>query len=162
MDEHREREHIDQSTNMDALVQTKRWLYLDDIRVPIDPTFDLVCTYQQFTEYIEKCGIPELISFDHDLHDEHIKHYFNADGRLDAEDYERFEHKTGMDCCKFLVDYCERNRVMFDRIYIHTHNPIGRINMKSYLLNYARSKGVENPRVIVFEPPYTMPTKTPW
>jgi hypothetical protein len=58
-------------------------LFLDDNRKPYDvfkltinPVYennnwDIVKTYEDFTSYIEKNGIPEMISFDHDLSFDH-------------------------------------------------------------------------------------------
>ena len=58
-------------------------LYLDDLRpTPVD--FDRVYDYEGFTEYILQKGLPDFISFDHDLG----------------------EGKSGYDCAKFLIDYC--------------------------------------------------------
>ena len=61
------------------------YLFLDDERVPMQAyyltndkiymayTWDIVRNYDQFTTYIETHGLPKLISFDHDLADEHYK-----------------------------------------------------------------------------------------
>ena len=62
-------------------------LFLDDVRVPFDcakymrpddlkymyedEEWDIVRTYNDFVGYIEHFGVPDLISFDHDLADEH-------------------------------------------------------------------------------------------
>lgn len=58
-------------------------LYLDDYRYPKlsfdytnnsiynDKDWDIVTNYDEFVNYIQKNGLPNLISFDHDLAGEH-------------------------------------------------------------------------------------------
>lgn len=41
-------------------------LYLDDLR-PTPEGFERVYDYEEFTEYISQNGMPDFISFDHDL-----------------------------------------------------------------------------------------------
>lgn len=62
---------------------TKTLLFLDDIRWPIEAfqytkneifwekEWSIVRNYQQFVDWIIENGLPKLISFDHDLADEH-------------------------------------------------------------------------------------------
>ena len=42
-------------------------LYLDDSRVPKTEGWDIVRTYEDFVEWITKNGLPNEVSFDHDL-----------------------------------------------------------------------------------------------
>ncbi len=81
---------------------TKRLLFLDDIRYPVEvyrytkqdvflrKDWHIVRNYEQFINRILEKGLPEMISFDHDLADEH---YWDPNSR------ERVE-KTGYDCAK--------------------------------------------------------------
>jgi len=69
---------------------TKRLLFLDDIRDPKDAytytkkevfqreDWHIVRNYQAFADRILEKGLPEMISFDHDLADQH---YLNPDSR---------------------------------------------------------------------------------
>ena len=64
-------------------------LYLDDIREPkqsykktgdtryIDLKWRVVKCYSEFVETIALNGIPNIVSFDHDLGEEHINYYFD-------------------------------------------------------------------------------------
>lgn len=72
-----------------------------------------VRNYSQFIEYIEKNGLPELISFDHDLGEE----------------------KSGLDCLNWLIDYCLDKSLKLPDCYSHSMNVVGRMN----ILNKARS-----------------------
>ena len=96
----------------------KKLLFLDDIRTPhcicdeyweFKPEdFIIVRTYKQFVKYIKENGVPDFISFDHDL----------GDG------------KNGFDCAKWLVNYCIDNNLdfCFD-YYVHSANPVGSNNI---------------------------------
>ena len=57
-------------------------LYLDDIRNPKTDGWIIVRSYNEFIKWIEVNGIPDEISFDHDLAHEHTKYYFD-NGTID-------------------------------------------------------------------------------
>lgn len=97
-------------------VSTK--LFLDDVRKPPDSTWAVVRNHGAFVRYIEENGVPEVISFDHDLADEHYQ-------ALDAESYAAvggtFREKTGCECARFLIQRGEFPKLAI----IHTLNPVG-------------------------------------
>jgi hypothetical protein len=123
-------------------------LFLDDEREPKNVTWihlpsvswTIVRNYKEFVETIEKNGVPEIVSFDHDLAHEHYRpsmynkdrHYNNyyTDGT--------FKEKTGYECAKWLVDYCMEKNLDFPEYYIHTMNPVGFENITKYIGNYTR------------------------
>jgi len=118
-------------------------VFLDDIRVPYDvfkmtinPIFEnnedwvIVRDYYQFVNYIKKFGLPEFISFDHDLSYEH----YLEENQSDIE-YETLIEKTGYDASKWLVDYCMENGLDIPNYYVHSANPVGKQNIESYLEN---------------------------
>jgi hypothetical protein len=118
-------------------------LFLDDIRVPYDvfkmtinPIFEknedwvIVRDYHQFVNYILKFGLPEFISFDHDLSYEHYLEENQSD-----IDYDNIEEKTGYSAAKWLVGYCMENGLDIPNFYVHSANPVGKINIESYLEN---------------------------
>lgn len=86
-------------------------LYLDDVR-PTPEHFHRVCDYREFVNFITENGVPDFISFDHDLG----------------------EGKTGFDCAKFLVEYCLDHGIKKIRFQVHGQNPVGKENIE-YLLN---------------------------
>lgn len=128
-------------------------LFLDDIRVPKDAiglvpsnmnqfywenNWVVVKNYDEFRNYIEKNGLPDFISFDHDLADFHYD--------LKPEDYDSMSEddmvrkfgsmeKTGFDCAKWLVDWCLENSLKLPDFVVHSANPIGKQNIQSYLYN---------------------------
>jgi len=105
-------------------------LFLDDCRNPPDSSWDVVRSYAAFVEYVEKNGVPDVISFDHDLGAEHYKEYSRIEnarleGRIESIQYHSFEEKTGYDCAKWLVE----RGTLPQTVYVHSLNPVGRKNI---------------------------------
>lgn len=92
-------------------------LYLDDLRSTPE-NFERVYDYDEFVNFINKNGVPEFISFDHDLG----------------------EGKTGFDCAKFLVEFCLDNGVSDINFQVHSQNPVGKENIEKLLDNFNRVK----------------------
>lgn len=128
-------------------------LFLDDVRNPIatfqytnnlvytDLKWVVVRSYEEFVRYIVANGLPEIVSFDHDLADEHYNNDMYKGVEVYSKNYEKFEEKTGYDCVKWLCDFyidhhSLENREQFPKWYIHTMNPAGMENMKMYILSY--------------------------
>jgi hypothetical protein len=121
-------------------------LFLDDMRDPQTSQFlrdgdfykrtkwVVVKNYDEFVSYITKNGMPELISFDHDLADEH----YGTHDQLDEIEYLLYEEKTGYHCAKWLIDYCMDNNVEPPRYLVHSMNTAGAINIKYLIENYKR------------------------
>lgn len=126
-------------------------LFLDDIRQPRDACYlvtnpriywdeewIVVVNYDEFCNWIRLNGVPDVISFDHDLADFHYEYK--------PEDYENMSEdemnlkfgsmeKTGLDCAKWLVEYCLDNGVNLPEYYVHSANPTGKENIQKYLDN---------------------------
>ena len=115
-------------------------LVLDDLRLPKDAIglvpdvmnqfywsndWIVVRNFWEFCNYIQKFGLPDYVSFDHDLADEHYTH-------IDDSDY---KEKTGYECAKWLVDYCFDNGKSLPDYWVHSANPTGKQNIISYLEN---------------------------
>ena len=133
----------------------KKILWLDDLRNPFlniegrlpkeKGEIHWVLNYEQFVQWIEKFGLPNIISFDHDLADEHYtpKEYWH-DYQISKEyqDAQNYTEKTGKDCANWLVDYCLDNNLSLPKYYVHSANPVGADNILFLLDNF--SKVVEN------------------
>ena len=125
--------------------QLKRSLYLDDQRTPVKTIpgyhpWEVVRNYDEFTTWITKNGIPDLISFDHDLAKEHIDDYFNqfAQQGYQMPDYEKYKEKTGLDCAKWLCEHIQKNNLKLNLCSVHSHNPVGASNIQSYLNGFKK------------------------
>ena len=92
-------------------------LFLDDLR-PIPDGHIGLRSYTEFVSYITDKGMPDFISFDHDLGLE----------------------ESGYDCAIWLVNYCLDNTLRLPQFDVHSQNPVGKENILA-LLNNFKDKG---------------------
>lgn len=92
-------------------------LYLDDIRNPKTDGWTVVRNFDEFVNHITLNGLPEEISFDHDLGD---------------------NEKTGYDSAKWLCEYCWTNGLPIPTWNVHSANPVGRDNIVQLIENYQK------------------------
>jgi len=125
--------------------QLKRSLYLDDQRTPTKTIpgyhpWEVVRNYDEFVAWIEKNGVPDLISFDHDLAEEHIQDYFNQKLNIGWQQpsYETYKEKTGLDCARWLCEHIQKNNLKLNRCSVHSHNPVGAANIQSYINGFKK------------------------
>ena len=103
-----------------------RKIFLDDIREPhwiyddvSENEWEVVRDYNQFKKWLDDNKVlPDVISFDHDLGMGH----------------------TGHDCAKLIgnmiVDKVQNGEnVKMFRYHVHSSNPVGKMNIVSYLRN---------------------------
>lgn len=127
-------------------------LFLDDFRHPYDAflitqhvsysreKWVIVRNYNQFIKHIKKNGLPEIVSFDHDLGDEHYDICHNTDLTLNEYYLTNDREMTGYDCAKWLINYCiENKKELPETILIHSANPAGKQNIKSLFDSYIKS-----------------------
>jgi len=79
----------------------------------------------QFIRTILKKGVPEMISFDHDLGD----FYFD-----NGEKRER----SGTTCAEWICNYCKQNKKPLPKYSVHSDNNVGRENIKRTFTFYAK------------------------
>lgn len=117
-------------------------LFLDDERVPSSVSWmeipdniewTIVRTYSEFVAIIIKCGLPNSISFDHDLGNSAYKEFFRAHAGDKIINYGNIREQTGYDCAKWLAQYCIDNKVPIPQYYLHSKNYIGCENIRSIL-----------------------------
>lgn len=126
-------------------------MFLDDERIPSQVTwvdiprdrpYEVVRNFDEFVCSIETHGVPKFVSFDHDLADEHyavmLKEveakftlFVNDDqGGLNVS-FDYGKEKTGYDCAKWLVEYCQDNSINFPDYQVHSMNPVGSERIRS-------------------------------
>lgn len=93
-------------------------IYLDDERFPKTHGWIIIRNYKDFVKWINKYGVPDYISFDHDLG----------------------KGKDGYDAAKFLGQYCVNNNIPLPEYNVHSANIVGVNNIKNYLLNCKNKK----------------------
>jgi hypothetical protein len=84
----------------------------------------------------------EEISLDHDLGESAIAEYYANAKPNNTLNYDNILEKTGMDSCKFLVEESVETNTPLPQVYVHSSNPVGRVNMMSLINNYLKSCGL--------------------
>ena len=97
----------------------KKLLWIDDFRNPVKYVigdYDIVWVknYDDFCKYINENGLPDIICFDHDLGEE----------------------KSGHDCAKFVINYCQKHNLDIPDYDIQSSNNVGKDNIRSLLNNW--------------------------
>ena len=90
-------------------------LYLDDIRIPQTEGWDIVRNYDEFVFWIRLNGVPDEVSFDHDLGDNTTE--------------------TGYSAAKWLGQHCIEKDIPFPKWNVHSANPVGKANIEAYIKN---------------------------
>jgi hypothetical protein len=93
-------------------------LYIDDIRTPQLQCWDIVRSSKEAIDWVDRNGIPDLISFDHDL---------------GGDD-------TSMVFLKQLVEKYPKGYTF--KYYIHSANPIGKLNIQSFIDSWKKANGI--------------------
>lgn len=124
----------------------KYYLFLDDERVPSRVSWislpegvewTIVRNYDQFVDCVSKNGLPNFITYDHDLADQHYSmtleevKQFSYEGVVNS-----YSEKTGYDCAKWLVQYCLENNCKHPQYSVHSLNPIGKKHIESLINSY--------------------------
>jgi hypothetical protein len=122
-------------------------LFLDDVRNPVhcvtymhhsigrlNPIYlengwAIARNFESFKNTIESMGLPDFISFDHDLCEEHYKFVVDWDLYYSFSDREM----TGYDCAKWLVGYCMDHKLDLPKFAVHSMNPVGAEKINQYL-----------------------------
>lgn len=100
-----------------------RYLFLDAVRTPMDETWEIVRTVEEFSRWIQDNGIPEVVSLDHDLGDEMIYRGQSAGEYEELRGSSR--ELTGLDACKVLLSFCNDFGDVPQNIFVHSANPVG-------------------------------------
>lgn len=141
-------------------------LFLDDIRDPLNMQhmshvghyikyyqlleWIVVRNYNEFVKCINERGIPDVVSFDHDLAQDHYVPSRVWGTRQLYEEYVRKnvpKEKTGMDCARYLFDFCAAADDMPSTVLVHSMNPYGSENIKAYweqFKRYMQNKSTQN------------------
>ena len=130
-------------------------LFLDDVRRPAttfhymelpvynEPNWIIVRNYYAFISLVQKKGVPETISFDHDLADVHYK-------QQDFDYTDENLEKTGYHCARWLIYYClDNNLKLPHEVIVHSMNPYGSKNIKSLFDTFNKAYELEYEPVIM-------------
>ena len=92
--------------------------------------------YNEFVKIILFHGLPKFVSFDHDLSECAVKECLRAIDKNDEYNYNRVFEKTGLDCAKYLIEYCQKNSLTLPEYKVHSANPLGTENIKAILKRF--------------------------
>jgi hypothetical protein len=120
-------------------------LFLDDMRIPqevfeytqdhrySERSWISVRNYEEFVQVVSEKymegQLPQLISFDHDLADQHYREIGNSD-------YDSYLEKTGYHCAKWFTDFCIDTDSPLPECLVHSMNPVGKKNIESLLKSF--------------------------
>ena len=92
-------------------------------------------TFDEFVTCTAYHGLPDVVSFDHDLDEEHINHYFKVTQPTGGViEYDNFTKKTGKHCAEYLVRECKRQgNPKQIKTFVHSANRWGGQNIKDIL-----------------------------
>ncbi len=91
-------------------------------------------TYDEFVKCVTYLGLPDVVSFDHDLDEEHIKHYFTVTQDTGVIEYGNLKEKTGKHCADYLVqEWKKQGKPKEIKTFVHSANRWGQIEIKKVL-----------------------------
>jgi len=100
----------------------------------VEDDWVIMRTYDEFVKCVKYLGLPDVVSFDHDLHEEHIKHYFMVTQDMGIIEYGNFKEKTGKHCAEHLVlEWINQGKPKPIKTFVHSANRWGQINIKEVL-----------------------------
>lgn len=113
------------------------YIYLDDIRTPIESDWIVVRNYDEFVDKVSSIGLSNiaLISLDHDLGDSAMKEWHTNVYHNYTLDYNNITEKTGMDCAKWLVEQWLNGEKVVP-VKVHSANAVGSGNILGLINNY--------------------------
>lgn len=101
-------------------------IYLDDVRVPLDPSWVVVRNYNEFVDKVNEIGLEniDLISLDHDLDRSAMIEWSKNTFENYTINYGNIDEKTGFDCAKWLVSQWREGKPVV-QVVVHSANAIG-------------------------------------
>jgi hypothetical protein len=132
-----------------------RGIFLDDVRKPEDAAkyvkgmginpdiyikgeieWHVVRDFYEFAHDIKINGIPDVVSFDHDLADEHYtpeQYWHDFDASKDYQEKKGYGEPTGYECALYLAKVCAEQKKELPLWVVHSMNPVGAARIRNYL-----------------------------
>lgn len=106
------------------------WMNVGVRHVYRENLWERVWNYDEFVNCITTRGLPEIVSFDHDLADEHYA--------PTGISYDEFKDKTGYHCMQWMIQYIMDNNLEPPEVHIHSLNPVGAENIETLFKNFIK------------------------
>lgn len=124
-------------------------LFLDDERFPRqvnwvelpslnDWDWVIVRNYDEFVNTIKEKGLPEFVTFDHDLAFEHYKEGYSG---LPPK-YDQYKELTGYHCAEWLIYYCIDTGQELPDWQVHSMSPVGKLNIMRAMCGFDRAREI--------------------
>lgn len=129
-------------------------LFLDDFRSQIDAfqlskdtdylkmKWIIVRSHDEFvksiTKYFSEDKCPAIVSFDHDLADEHYT--IGEKTGYKEFDYSLVTIPTGYHSAQWLIEFCKTNNLDFPAFKVHSQSTVGRNNIIKLLEDFTNIK----------------------
>ena len=104
--------YFNKKSQSGAFVRNKQ--FYDQLMSRYNVNFIWVKNYEEFTNFILQNGLPQFVSFDHDL----------GAGL-----------KKGLDCANWLIEYCRKTGNPLPKFFVHSANPNGQREINAVLNN---------------------------
>jgi hypothetical protein len=120
-------------------------LFLDDVRKPTYlgdlKHYEVARNYNEFVQIIKEKGLPNFISFDHDLGFEHYP--LGEQNPTLVIPYDTYKEKTGYHAAQWLISHCIDNNLPLPKWQCHSMNVVGRANIKQLLTRFQQKQQLE-------------------
>lgn len=111
-------------------------LFLDDERLPhnvtwaympthVDWEWVIVRNYDEFVKCIQENGLPNFVTFDHDLA---LEHYKEGHAGLPPL-YDQYKERTGYHCAEWMLHYCLDRNLELPEWSVHSMSVVGKANI---------------------------------
>lgn len=125
-------------------------IFLDDERFPIQvykytnipiyqEEWQIVRNFKDFTFFVRRNNtLITHISFDHDLGEDETRKLVEGGMSKRKARATKKLCKSGMDCAKWLIEYCQEKKYPLPIYYVHSQNPVGKQNILALLDNFKK------------------------
>jgi hypothetical protein len=117
------------------IIETQSLKYVSNVQ---NDDWIVVRNYDDFVKTIEEKGLPDVVSFDHDLSTEYVQHYYKVTEKTGIIEYGNLKPDSGYHCAKFICQKCLEKNTPFPRYFIHSANKWGGENIKNYIENFLK------------------------
>lgn len=136
-------------------MKNNKFIWLDDLRDPFVSNWLVeyapeyfnyleniiwIKNYNDFKKWITVNGLPHKIAFDFDLGEDIAKELVSKGMNKKLARMKKKESKNGLDCAKWLVQYCISKNLNLPLWIIQSANDFGKKEIQIYLRDFEFSK----------------------
>lgn len=126
----------------DPFNELEQWLLYSPLKKPFKTVW--IKSFNEFTKWINTKGLPDAICFDHDLGEDEAQEKVARGINKKKARAEKKLAKSGMDCAKWLVEYCLDNKCTLPLYNIQSSNPAGKENIDGLFRSFIKTMEGDN------------------